>query len=222
MNSIARKSWWGVLLAGALLAVGTTMPQAGAANPDAAKAPVKVGEKAPDFKVKDTDGKEHTLSQYTKEGKIVVLEWFNSGCPFVVKHHETFKTMKETSEAFKDKNVVWIAVNSGAPGKQGAGLELNQQIKKKWDITYPILLDEAGTVGRAYGAKTTPHMYIIDKEGILRYAGAIDNDNSPARKGSINYVEKGLKEVIAGETVEIAVTKPYGCSVKYGSPSQGG
>lgn len=219
---IARKSWLGALVAGAALVVGSSL-MAGAvqAGSDDAKKVAKVGEKAPDFKVKDTDGKEHTLSQYTKEGKIVVLEWFNSGCPFVVKHHERFKTMKETSEKFKDQGVVWIAVNSGAPGKQGAGLELNKEIKKKWEIAYPILLDEEGTVGRAYDAKTTPHMYIIDKAGVLRYAGAIDNDNSPARLGTINYVEKALKELLAGETIEITETKPYGCSVKYGSAPKG-
>lgn len=224
LQGLARKSWLGVLVAGAALVVGASMPMAGAARvgPDDAKKVAKVGEKAPDFKVKDTEGKEHTLSQYTKEGKIVVLEWFNSGCPFVVKHHQNHKTMKETYERYKDNGVVWLAVNSGAPGKQGHGLELNREFKKKWEITYPILMDESGTVGRAYDAKTTPHMYIIDKDGILRYAGAIDNDNSAARLGSINYVDKALREILAGETVEFAETKPYGCSVKYGSPSQGG
>ena len=175
----------------------------------------KVGEKAPDFTLTDTDGKQHTLSDYTKAGKIVVLEWFNSGCPYVVKHHVTHQTMATLAKEFKDKDVVWVAINSGAPGLQGHGLELNKKIKKEWKIEYPILLDEPGNVGRAYEARTTPHMYIIDKTGTLVYAGAIDNNRSPTELGDVNYVRQALKQVIAGETVTESMTRPYGCSVKY-------
>ncbi|TVQ60079.1 MAG: thioredoxin family protein [Phycisphaerales bacterium] len=180
-----------------------------------APATAKVGEAAPDFTLTCTDGKAHTLSDYTKDGKIVVLEWFNVGCPFVVKHHERHRTMSTLAKDFKDKDVVWLAVVSSAPGTQGHGLELNREYKKKWEIAYPILIDEPGKVGRAYEARTTPHMYIIDKTGTLVYAGAIDNNRSATELGDVNYVRQALKQVVAGETVTESMTRPYGCSVKY-------
>lgn len=182
-----------------------------------AKKGAVVGEAAPDFKLKDTEGKEWNLSQLTKEGKIVVLEWFNPECPFVVKHHKVNKTMADLSKEFKEKGVVWLAVNSGAPGLQGAGLEKNKQAREDFKIEYPVLLDEKGEVGRAYGAKTTPHMFVIDKDGVLRYAGAIDNNKSPTEAGDTNYVKNALLSVINGETVAVQTERPYGCSVKYGS-----
>lgn len=174
----------------------------------------RIGSAAPEFTLKDTDGKEVSLSQF--KGKIVVIEWYNSGCPFVKRHHDKYKTMADTAKRFGDK-VVWLAINSGAPGKEGHGLDAES--KKNWNISWPILNDETGTVGRLYGAKTTPHMFVVDQQGILRYNGAIDNDRgdekSPSEK--VNYVAQAVEELLAGKTVTTPETKPYGCSVKYGS-----
>ncbi|MGQ0720323.1 MAG: thioredoxin family protein [Candidatus Eiseniibacteriota bacterium] len=177
---------------------------------------VQVGEAAPDFTLTDLEGKEHHLADY--RGKVVVLEWFNPDCPFVKKHHEKNKTMATTSAEFHDKGVVWLAVNSGAPGKQGHGLDRNKKAAEDYGIAYPILLDESGTVGRLYEAKTTPHMYVIDAAGTLVYRGAIDDNPSPGTLGETNYVSKCVAELLAGGNPKAKETKSYGCSVKYSSP----
>lgn len=179
------------------------------------EAAAKIGAPAPAFSLKDINGKTVNLADF--KGKVVVLEWFNPECPFVKKHHEKFTTMVDTYNAFKDKGVVWVAINSGAPGKEGAGLEKNKKASTDWKLPYSVLLDESGATGKAYGAKTTPHMYIINAEGNLVYAGAIDNDRSADKAGSVNYVKQALTQVLAKETVTEAETKPYGCSVKYGN-----
>jgi len=179
------------------------------------KMKAEVGKQAPDFELKDIFGKTHKLSDYTEEGKIVVLEWFNPDCPFVVKHHSVHKTMYDLYNEYNDDGVVWLAINSGAPGKQGAGLDRNRKAHKQYGIEYPILLDESGTVGHMYSAKTTPHMYIIDTEGVLRYAGAIDNNRSARELGEVNYVDQALSQVLAGKEVAQQTSSPYGCSVKY-------
>jgi peroxiredoxin len=173
----------------------------------------KVGEAAPAFTLKDLDGKAHNLSDF--RGKTVVLEWFNPECPFVVKHHKTNKTFAELYENYQSKDVVFLAINSGAAGKQGNGVELNKKMKDEWKIQYPILVDEDGKVGRAFGAKTTPHMFVIDKDGKLVYAGAIDNNRDRSKAGDKNYVKNALDAVLAGKPVEESSTQPYGCSVKY-------
>ncbi len=183
-----------------------------AANDDAGPAHAAVGAEAPDFTLTDTEGNEHTLSEYVKEGKTVVLEWFNPDCPFVKKHHQKFSTMKDTRAAHED--VVWLAINSGAPGKQGHGLSRNAKSRGDYGITYPVLLDEAGVVGRMYAAKTTPHMFVIH-EGTLVYAGAIDDNRSPSKLGETNYVSGVLGNLASGEGVANSETKSYGCSVKY-------
>lgn len=210
-----------VMLAAALAAtIGVTAfvarPQAQAmVAPEDKAAPVaKLGETAPDFTLKDTDGKEVKLSEIGKD-KIVVLEWFNFGCPFVKKHHEKFDTMTKLANDYKDKGVVWIAICSSGEGKEGAGKEANAKIKKEWKMEYPILLDESGATGKAYGAKTTPHMYVIGKDGKLAYRGAIDNDRSPGKQGDKNYVKNALEELLAGKKVTEAETTAYGCGVKY-------
>lgn len=174
---------------------------------------VSIGQAAPAFELKDTEGKTVKLSDFA--GKVVVIEWFNPECPYVVKHHSDNKTMANTYAKYKDKGVVWLAINSGAPGKQGAGVELNAQYKKDWKIGYPILIDESGKVGKAYGSKNTPAMFIIDAAGNLAYMGAIDNNNSAKKLGDVNYVDQALGQVLAKETVTAPVTKAYGCSVKY-------
>jgi peroxiredoxin len=178
-----------------------------------ADAQAKVGEAAPKFTLMSTEGKEVKLEDF--KGKIVVLEWFNPECPFVKKHHDLNTTMADTFAKYKDKDVVWLAINSGAEGKQGFGKELNEQARKDWKLGYPVLLDESGKVGKTYGAKTTPHMYVINKEGVLVYAGAIDDNTSAKEAGKVNYVANALDATIKGETVKEAETKPYGCSVKY-------
>ncbi len=176
----------------------------------------KVGEKAPNFKLTDLEGTEHELSDFTEDGKIVVLEWFNSGCPFVKKHYrDDTMTMNKLADKYRNQNVVWVRINSGAPGKQGTGLELNQKIAKDWDIKDPILLDESGKVGKMYNAKNTPAMAVIDANGTLAYWGAIDDDRGGRNAGETNYVDLALTALINGESVETAQTKPYGCSVKY-------
>lgn len=207
------------LFSGALAAitVGALSLFATSAVADHHKGAMKaeVGDKAPDFTLTDLEGKQHTLSDYTEDGKIVVLEWFNADCPYVVKHHQRFDTMKSLSSKYADKGVVWIAVNSGRKGHPTTGVERNMKAAEGWSIDYPILLDETGKVGKMYEAKTTPHMYIIDAEGTLRYAGAIDNNRSPSTLGDVNYVDQALSQILAGETVTNSETRPYGCSVKY-------
>jgi peroxiredoxin len=180
-------------------------------------AALSIGEAAPDFTLSDLDGKEHQLAVYLKAGKTVVLEWFNPQCPFIVKHHQTLKTMNETATAAAKDGVVWLAINSGAPGKQGHGLELNQKAAKEFALAFPLLIDEAGAVGKAYGAKTTPHLYVISPDGKLRYQGAIDDAPNPGGPaGETNYVADALAALAAGKPVAMAETRPYGCGVKYG------
>lgn len=176
-----------------------------------------VGETAPDFVLTDTEGKQHRLSEYLKQDKRVVLEWFNPDCPFVKKHHLKTRSMSDTYQYAKENDVVWFAVNSGAPGKQGHGLKRNQKARADYAIAYPVLLDEDGTVGKLYGAKTTPHMFLIDTDGILIYAGAIDDIPNPRELGEVNFVRKALGECLAKKEVEKASTRSYGCSVKYAS-----
>ena len=166
--------------------------------------------KAPEFTLKSFDGKTVKLSDY--KGKIVVLEWFNYECPFVVRHYGSQPTMIGLANKYKDKNVVWFAINS----TNHATPEANLEFAKKRNLPYPILDDRSGTVGRTYGAKTTPHMYVIDAKGSIAYQGAIDNDER-GRKGPnvINYVDKALAELTEGKEVTAKDTMSYGCTVKY-------
>src|SRR5687767_9450573 len=178
-----------------------------------AAAQAKVGEPAPAFSLQDQDGKTVSLADF--KGKTVVLEWFNQGCPYVVRHYKS-KTMTDTAAKYKDKDVVWLAINTTA----GKTAEDNKTSAEAWGIPYPILSDTTSSVAQQYGAKTTPHMYIIDKEGKLVYNGAIDDDASEdGAKGdkAVNFVAKALDEVLAGKAVSQAETKPYGCGVKYQS-----
>lgn len=180
---------------------------------DKKAASATIGSMAPDFELKDTDGKSFKLSDLTAAGNIVVLEWFNPDCP-VVKMHYDAKTSQNLVKKYKDKKVVHLAINSGAPGKQGAGLERNAKARKDWSLDFPVLLDEKGDVGRMYGARNTPALFIINKDGILAYRGAIDDGGSESA-GKTNYVAKALDEILAGSKVSTPETKAYGCSVKY-------
>lgn len=169
----------------------------------------KIGEKAPEFTLSNYDGKEVSLSDY--KGKIVVLEWFNYECPFVRYHYEK-ATMADLAAKYKDEDVVWIAINSTKHLKP----EENKAWAEKHKLEYPILDDRSGAVGRAYGARTTPHMYIIDKDGKIAYNGAIDDSPMGRKKeGAVNYVDKALSELLASKAVSTQETEPYGCSIKY-------
>jgi len=177
---------------------------------------VQIGAPAPAFELTDLDGNTHNLQTYLDEGKVIVLEWFNPECPFVVKQYDRTSTMMDTyNYAMDNGDVVWLAINSGAEGKQGHGIEKNKQYHTDWNMKQPILVDESGKVGKMYGAKTTPHMYVIDGSGNLVYAGAIDNNPNPTQAGDTNYVKDALRAVFAGETVATSTSRPYGCSVKY-------
>ena len=168
---------------------------------------------SPDFALKNYDGKEYKLADL--KGKIVVLEWFNYECPFVKYHYEKAATMKDLAAKYKDKNVVWLAINSTSH----LTTEKNREFAQKHAIQYPILDDRTGTVGKAYGTKTTPQIFIIDAEGSIVYNGAIDNapiGRIPENEEYVNDADKALDELTAGKHVTTARTKPSGCPVKYG------
>jgi peroxiredoxin len=181
-------------------------------------APAVVGQAAPGFSVTDTHGKSVSLADF--KGKTVVLEWVNPGCPFVVKHYGA-GNMQATQKDATAKGVVWLAVNTTsnehrdylAPAAMGSWM-----VSQKAGAN-ATLMDTDGKLGRAYGAKTTPHMYIIDSKGQLVFAGGIDNKptaNPADIPGAKNFVNAALAEVLAGKAVSEAQTRPYGCSVKYG------
>jgi peroxiredoxin len=177
------------------------------------QAAAKIGEAAPAFTLHDINGKTHNLADYA--GKIVVLEWINPDCPFVQRHYN-LDTM--TNLAAKNKDVVWLAIATGAT----ADAENLKTFAQKESISYPILLDPDGSTGKAYGAKKTPHMYIVNKDGKLAYMGGIDDQeigepNAPLKAGTVNYVEKALGELASGTAVSQPETKAYGCGVKYKS-----
>ena len=176
-----------------------------------------VGTTAPDFSLTDSKGKTQTVSQY--KGKYVVLEWFNPDCPFVKKHYGS-GNMQKLQEEFTGKGVVWLSIDSSAPGLEG-NLTAEQAEKKiaEWKTKQTALvLDPDGKAGRSYGAKNTPHMFVINPEGKIVYEGAIDSkpsSNPSDISGATNYVKVALEESMGGKTVSNANTKPYGCSVKY-------
>lgn len=175
------------------------------------------GSAAPDFSVTDSKGKTQSVSQY--KGKYVVLEWFNPDCPFVKKHYGS-GNMQKLQEEFTGKGVVWLSVDSSAPGKEG-NLTPEQAEKKmaEWKThSTALLLDQDGKAGQAYGAKNTPHMFVINPEGKVIYAGAIDSKATPNPADiptSTNYVKAALEESMAGKAVATSSSRPYGCSVKY-------
>jgi peroxiredoxin len=177
----------------------------------------ELGQKAPDFSLTDLDGKTVKLADF--KGKTVVLEWFNPECPFVKATH-TRGPLVGTAKKHIKNGVVWLAINSGAPGKQGAGVEKNKAGVKTFDLPHPVLLDESGSVGKAYGATNTPHLFVIDKAGNLVYRGGIDNSpdgegQSPQGGKLVNYVDAALEDLAAGKPVKQPESKAYGCSVKY-------
>lgn len=179
-------------------------------------AEVKNGDAAPDFSLTTVDGKKVSLSDY--KGKIVVLEWFNLGCPFVVKHYKNNDMQSLQSEAV-GKGVVWLSINSTNPKHQDylTAEKAADQVKQSKINSTAMLQDADGKVGKLYGAKSTPHMFVINADGKLAYQGAIDDTPSPKAdpKAAKNYVRAAIDELLAGKSVSQAQTKQYGCSVKY-------
>ncbi len=170
--------------------------------------PAAVGKPAPGFTLKDHTGKSVSLKDF--KGKYVVLEWVNPTCPVCVRHMDA-NTVKTLSTKYGEKGVVVLGVNS----THTQTAEHSAKLVADYALPYPVLVDTNGKVGKAYGAKTTPHMYVIDPKGILVYRGAIDSDPDGEATNEVNYVAQALDECLAGKPVSTADTKPYGCSVKY-------
>src|SRR3989440_12025144 len=178
-----------------------------------------VGSAAPEFSVPDANGKTHSLSEY--KGKYVVLEWFNPECPFVKKHYGS-DNMQKLQQEYTGKGVVWLTIDSNAPGTEGnLTPEQAQKVATSWKTQQTaLLLDPDGKVGRAYGSKNTPNMVIINSEGKIAYEGAIDSKATPNPAdipSSTNYIKAALDQSLAGKSISTPQTKPYGCSVKYKS-----
>ena len=192
---------WVVLLSSFILYAGEAEP----------------GKAAPEFSLTDVSGKVHSLANY--KGKIVVLEWINFGCPFVKKHYNS-ENMQALQKKYTEKGVIWLSICSSAQGKQGyfENDKIKDLLKEKNAGQTAYLVDKEGITGRSYGAKTTPHMYIINKDGLLIYNGAIDDIRSVDVKDiakANNYVGTILDKLLKGETVKPFQTTAYGCSVKY-------
>lgn len=172
---------------------------------------------APDFALTDTYGTRHTLSNY--RGQYVVLEWKNHLCPFVRKHYGS-GNMQQLQREAAEKGIIWLSIISSAPGEQGyvSAEESNHITEQEKSAAAAVLLDPAGEVGRLYGAKTTPHMFIIDPEGHLIYEGGIDDKattNLEDIKTARNYIKEAFALIEQGEKLKVTKTTPYGCSVKY-------
>ena len=180
-----------------------------------------IDQKAPDFSLFDSYGKEISLNSF--EGKKVVIEWTNHGCPFVAKHYKT-GNMQSTQEFTIENDAIWLSVISSAPGTQGfvSSAEANELTAAREASPSHVLFDPTGRVGKMYNAKTTPHMYIVNKSGVLKYEGAIYDAGGRGFMfkdllKATNYIKRGLIELSTGNNVSTPVTKPYGCSVKYAS-----
>ena len=187
---------------------------AGLALAAAEQTPPAVGDPAPAFTLKCLSGMDHSLADF--KGKIVVLEWTNPGCPVVARHYKD-GLMPAAQKAAREKQVVWIAVNSTNP--EHANYRRPEELKKiyaEWQAAYAVqLMDPDGATGRAFGAKTTPHIFVIDAGGKVAYNGAIDDDTSGSKDDRTNYALAAVDALIAGQAVAVTTTRPYGCSVKY-------
>jgi glutathione peroxidase-family protein len=178
--------------------------------------PLTTGNAAPDFSLTDIDGVTHKLSDF--KGKVVVLEWMNPGCPFVVGHYAN-GNMPKLQKKYTDDGVIWLTINSTRPDHPEA--QTAEQCKKTFVAWHSAatanLMDEDRKIGHLYNAKTTPHMFIVSPDGNITYQGAIDDDRSTGggANAKVNYVAQALDEMEAGKPVSISTTKSYGCSVKY-------
>jgi len=195
-------------------------------DPAVLTAGAELGKPAPDFTLTAVDGKTYKLSEL--KGKTVVLEWFNPDCPFV-KYARGKGELKTMAGKVMSDSLVWLSINSNAPGKEGNGLERNKTAITEYGITNPVLLDESGVVGKSYGALKTPHLFIVGKDGTLIYRGGIDNAPigtidatrprlPDSKEGElVNYVKAALDDYNAARALRLPDTPPYGCSVKYSS-----
>lgn len=179
--------------------------------------PPEIGSSAPDFTLNCLGGQPHSLAAY--KGKIVVLEWTNPNCPYVVRVYKTDKIIPELQRKYKEKGVIWITINSTHPEHQDyLPPEKLKEIYTEWQAAYThYLMDPEGKVGRLYGAKTTPHIFIINSDGRLVYNGALDDDprGQKSKEQKVNYVDLALQALLKGQEIATPVTKPYGCTVKY-------
>lgn len=207
-----------LLLGGAVVAAAAIGGGLLLLNGGVALASVETGAAAPEFSVRDANGAVRTLAEF--RGRTVVLEWTNNGCPYVRKHYNS-NTMQTLQRDVTADGIVWLQVISSAPGEQGYLDGAGALARVQTDNAAPTatLLDPTGVMGRAYGARTTPHMFIVNAEGLLVYQGAID-DRPSARPASLegarSYVRAALADMAAGRSVQVAETTPYGCGVKYG------
>jgi len=179
---------------------------------------VEVGATAPDIATTDINGADFKLSDH--KGKIVVLEWHNPECPYVIKHYDSKNMQKLQAEVAAMDGVEWVSINSSATGKQGAydAAKIKEYLTAQGASPTTYITDPTGVLGKAYDAKTTPHMFVIDKDGKVAYAGAIDDNSSPRAssvEGATNYVTAAITDLKAGNAVTTASTRPYGCGVKY-------
>jgi len=177
----------------------------------------RVGAPAPDFKGTDTKGTVHSLSDF--QGKWIVLEWHNEGCPYVKKHYGG-QNMQKLQQEWTSKGVVWLTVLSSAEGQQGhmAAAQADAYFTAQKAAQTAVLLDASGEIGRLYDAKTTPHMFVVNPEGVLVYNGAIDDkptSDLADLAGATNFVSAALAEGMAGKSVTTATSRPYGCGIKY-------
>ena len=202
-----------------LVAVAALVLSAGIAHAEDSETMLvaQVGQTAPDFTLMDATGEKHSLSDY--KGKFVVLEWVNFGCPFVKKHYDS-GNMQKLQSTYTEDDAIWLTICSSAPGKQGyyPNKELPAVVVEKGSKATAYLVDESGDVGRLYQAKTTPNMYVVNPDGVLIYAGAIDDKPSVDQDdipNAVNYVVESLAAAMAGKEVTTSATQPYGCSVKY-------
>jgi len=217
-------SRFGLLLA--LAGSAVAVPSTRAAPPESAARPAPkatLGKPAPAFKLLDTEGKEVSLASL--RGRVVVLEFFNPDCPFIKFAHTKGPLADMAKQRSSDK-LAWLIINSSAPGKQGHGRERNVGAKQEYGIVTPLLLDESGDVARAYGAEKTPHVYVIDAKGVLRYRGGLDNapmgvvddarPRSNTEKGALEpYLSNAIDDVVQKRPVRLSETPAYGCTVKY-------
>lgn len=206
-------TWFGITGVVAALAIMMTPLVS-----QAASGGVATGEQAPAFTLTDSNGNEHSLEDFA--GKTVILEWTNKDCPFVVKFYSEGHMQGWQQQYTANEDIVWLTIASSAPGKQGhlSPDEWNSLVAEQDSHATAVLLDEDGTVGRAYAAKTTPHIYVIDGEGVLRYQGAIDSIKSTKVSDidkATNYLAAAVTAVLDGSEVAEHTTQPYGCGVKY-------
>jgi hypothetical protein len=191
------------------------------ADPESLPDLLTVGAAAPAFTAVDTRGESHSLAGYA--GKWVVLEWFNHGCPYTKKHYALVNGVGNSQamqQEYTKRGVIWLSVVSSGPGRQGytSAEKAEDMARDKGAAPTAIIRDTAGVLGRLYGARNTPQYAIVDPQGVLRYAGAIDDRNSPSAKdiaGATNYVRAALDAGLAGQPIAVAQTQPYGCEVKY-------